>query len=436
MASGDVLTGDFKATPYWWDLAPRPEGTEAGPPAEAETVIVGAGNVGLSAALTLARHGSDVVVLDAEAAGHGASTRNAGYLGRQVWHKYGEMVPKLGRERAAEVCRAAIAAHDYASSLIEKEQIACFYRNTGRFIATPSKRVFDSLARDLAMMREDGVPVDAEMVEPDEAPAVYRKGRYHGGQILRGNGTIHPGLYHAGLLERATREGAQIIGHCPVQAIERAGSGFRISTPRGTVRAGHVIVATNGYTPKAAQWLRRRVVPVDAFMIATEPLPPERVEDIAPGARPMLEHRYSPCWLRPNEDGTRILFGGLSAEPPADLERKARTLRDAMVHIVPALEGVKISHCWTGKTAFTFDMMPHTGSHDGVEYAMGWCGSGVPMGTYLGHKTALRVLGDPEAKSAFDGRPFPTKPFYTGRPWFMPLAVAWHKRKDRKLFKG
>ena len=298
MAS-DVVTADFKPTPYWWDLAPRPEPTEAGPPAEAEVVIVGAGNVGLSAALTLARRGREAVVLDAEAAGHGASTRNAGYLGRQVWHKYGEMVPKLGRERAAEVCRAAIAAHDFAASLIEKEQIACFYRNTGRFIAAPSKRVFDGLARDLAMMREDGVPVDAEMVEPEAAPTVYRKGRYHGGQILRGNGTIHPGLYHAGLLERAARDGAQIVSHCPVQAIERAGSGFRISTPRGTVRAGHVIVATNGYTPKAARWLRRRVVPVDAFMIATEPLPSERVEEIAPGARPMLEHRYSPCWLRP-----------------------------------------------------------------------------------------------------------------------------------------
>ena len=176
MASSAVLTEDFKPTPYWWDLAPRPEPTEAAPPAEAETVIVGAGNVGLSAALTLARHGSDVVVLDAEAAGHGASTRNAGYLGRQVWHKYGEMVPKLGRERATEVCRAAIAAHDYASSLIEKEQIACFYRNTGRFIAAPSKRVFDGLAHDLAMMREDGVPVDAEMVEPEAAPPAYRKG--------------------------------------------------------------------------------------------------------------------------------------------------------------------------------------------------------------------------------------------------------------------
>ena len=101
MASSAVLTEDFKPTPYWWGLAPRPEPTEAGPPAEAETVIVGAGNVGLSAALTLARRGREAVVLDAEAAGHGASTRNAGYLGRQVWHKYGEMVPKLGRERAA-----------------------------------------------------------------------------------------------------------------------------------------------------------------------------------------------------------------------------------------------------------------------------------------------------------------------------------------------
>ena len=436
MVGGGALTENFKITPYWWDLAPRPEITDEAPPSDAEVVIVGAGNVGLSAALTLARRGREPLVLDAEAAGHGASTRNAGYLGRQVWYKYGDMVPKLGRERAAEVCRAAIAAHDFAASLIEREQIACYYRNTGRFIAAPSKRVFDGLARDLAMMREDGVPVDAEMVAPDEAPPAYRKGHYHGGQSLRGNGTIHAGLYHAGLLERAARDGARIIGHCPVQAIERERRGFRVSTPRGTVKAGHVIVATNGYTPKAAQWLRRRVVPVDAFMIATEPLPEDRVEHIAPGMRPMVEHRHSPCWIRPNEDGTRILFGGLSAEPPPDLEQKARYLRDAMVQIVPSLEGVKISHCWTGKTAFTFDMMPHTGSHDGVEYAMGWCGSGVPMGTYLGHKTALRVLGDAEAASPFDGRPFPTMPFYTGRPWFLSLAVAWNKRKDRKLFRG
>lgn len=272
--TSDVLTDDFRATPYWWDLAPRPEDNGAPPPAEGEVAIVGAGNVGLSAALTLACRGTDVVVLDAEAAGHGASTRNAGYLGRQVWYKYGDMVPKLGRERAAQICRTAINAHDYAASLIEREQIACFYRNTSRFITAPSKRVFDGLRRDLAMMQDDGVPADAEMIEPDHAPPAYRKGRYHGGQILRGNGVIHAGLYHAGLLERAAR----IVGHCPVQAIERGGGVFRVTTPRGTVRGGRVIVATNGYTPRAAQWLRRRVVPVNAFMIATEPLAQDRID--------------------------------------------------------------------------------------------------------------------------------------------------------------
>ena len=205
MASSDVLTADFKATPYWWDLAPRPEPTEAGPPAEAETVIVGAGQRRpLRRAYARAAGAGRRWWLDAEAAGHGASTRNAGYLGRQVWHKYGEMVPKLGRERAAEVCRAAIAAHDYASSLIEKgadRLLLSQHRALHR--GAVQARVRRPRVRDLAMMREDGVPVDAEMVEPDEVPAVYRKGRYHGGQILRGNGTIHAGLYHAGLLERA-----------------------------------------------------------------------------------------------------------------------------------------------------------------------------------------------------------------------------------------
>jgi glycine/D-amino acid oxidase-like deaminating enzyme len=227
-----------------------------------------------------------------------------------------------------------------------------------------------------------------------------------------------------------------VIGHCPVETIERDGAGFLVTTPKGRVRAGHVIVATNGYTPRATGWLRRRIVPVDAFMIATEPLPAAMIEEVMPGGRPMIENRYNPSWLRPSHDGTQILFGGASEEAPKALPRKAEQLHAMLADMAPVLRDVKLTHCWTGKTGFTFDMLPHTGSHDGVEYAMGWCGAGVPMGTYLGHKTALRVLKDPEARTVFDGRPFPTKPFYTGNPWMMPLVVAWYRRKDRKLFQG
>lgn len=435
MANG-VLTEDFKATPYWWDLAPRPEVTDAALPAKAEVVIVGSGNVGLSSALTLTRAGREVIVIDAEAAGHGASTRNAGYLGRNVWYKYGDMVEKIGREQAGIVARESIAAHDFAVALIQNEQIACHYRDSGRFIAAPSKMMFDKMSKDLALMKKDGIPVDAEMISPEQQPAAYVQGRYHGGQILRGNGVIHAGLYHKGLLDRAQSQGARIFGNCPAESIERDGTGFRVVTPRGTIQAGHVIVATNGYTPRAAGWLRRRIVPVDSFMIATEPLPPDLIEQVLPQGRPMIENRYTPCWMRTNEDGTRILFGGTSAEPPKHLPDKALHLHQVMSEIAPVLKDVKVSHCWTGKTAFTFDMLPHTGSHEGVEYALGWCGAGVPMGTYLGHKTALRVMGDPDAASAFDGRPFPTKPFYTGSAWMLPLVVQWYKHKDRKLMRG
>ena len=229
MAS-DVLTDDFKSVPYWWDLAPRPEVSDERPPAEAEVVIVGgAGNVGLSAALTLARRGRQAVVLDAEAAGHGASTRNAGYLGRQVWYKYGDMVPKLGRERAAQVCRTAIDAHDHTAALIEKEQIACFYRNTGRFIAAPSKRVFDGLAQDLATMQADGLPVDAEMAAPDAVPAAYRKGCYHGGQILRGNGVIQRASTTRGCWSapRATAHASLATARCRPSSARAAPSASR-----------------------------------------------------------------------------------------------------------------------------------------------------------------------------------------------------------------
>ncbi len=102
-----------------------------------------------------------------------------------------------------------------------------------------------------------------------------------------------------------------------------------------------------------------------------------------------------------------------------------------MLKVFPGLADVRLSHCWTGNMGFTFDKLPHSGRHEGVWYATGLCGVGIPMGTYLGHKTALKVLGDPAGETAFDGRPFPTIPFYAGDPWFLPLTVGWFNLRDR-----
>ena len=114
-----------------------------------------------------------------------------------------------------------------------------------------------------------------------------------------------------------------------------------------------------------------------------------------------------------------------------DLEAKAREMHRAMAELFPDLARVRAEFCWSGRMGFSFDTLPHLGVADGVHYAMGYCGSGVPMGTYLGHKAALKVLGDAGGHTAFDELPFQTRPFYDGEPWFLAGAVLWYRLMDR-----
>ncbi len=429
--SESIFTAEFKETPYWWDAAPRPTLPEAALPATADAVIVGSGQVGLSAALTLARGGRDVLVLDAEAAGHGASTRNAGYVGRTLWSKFARLQAALGTARAVALCNEAVAAHDYVVRLIEDEQIACRYVDCGRFIAAETRGQYEALERDLEAMARHGVAIDADMVPAAEQHREIGSDYYLGGMVLRGTGALHPGLLHEGLLERVRNAGAAVVDNTPVLAIERDGGRFTVATPRGAISARDVIVATNGYTGKPTPYIARRIIPTPAYMIATEPLGPETMKRLLPTGRTMIDSKINIFWARPSPDGERLLFGCRTGLREDDLKRKARRMRGDMLRVFPQLAGVRLGHCWTGNMGFTFDKLPHSGVHEGVHYATGLCGVGIPMGAYLGHKTALRVLGAPGAATAFDGRPFPTVPFYTGDPWFLPFTMAYYNLRDR-----
>ena len=91
-----------------------------------------------------------------------------------------------------------------------------------------------------------------------------------------------------------------------------------------------------------------------------------------------------------------------------------------------------VSHSWMGFVAYTFDQLMHTGTHDGIHYAAGYCGSGVGMASFLGMKLGLKVLGHPDGKTAFDNLPFPTRPYYTGYPWFLAAAISYYRWLDRR----
>jgi glycine/D-amino acid oxidase-like deaminating enzyme len=196
------------------------------------------------------------------------------------------------------------------------------------------------------------------------------------------------------------------------------------------VRARDVIVATNGYTGTLTPWLRRRVIPIGSYIIATEPLDPEVMDRLFPTQKVVSDTRKVVYYYRPSPDRTRIVFGGRVTSGETSPLRSGGMLRADLIGIFPELKDVRISHSWMGFVAYTFDELSHIGKHDGVHYAMGYCGSGVGMASYLGTRIGQQVLGLEEGRTALDGFRFQTRPLYSGKPWFLPMAVAYYRWRD------
>jgi glycine/D-amino acid oxidase-like deaminating enzyme len=135
-------------------------------------------------------------------------------------------------------------------------------------------------------------------------------------------------------------------------------------------------------------------------------------------------------YYRPSPDRTRILFGGRVSWNETDARFSALKLKAEVARLFPELAEVRVSHSWMGFVAYTFDTLMHIGRHEGVHYAMGYCGSGVGMASYLGMKLGLKVLGKPEGKTAFDDLSFPSRPYYFGYPWFLAPAIVYYRWKD------
>jgi glycine/D-amino acid oxidase-like deaminating enzyme len=429
--SADIFAPGFKTDPYWWEAAPRPQEPEKPLSVETDVVIVGSGYTGTSAALTLARGGRRVLLLDAEAPGYGASSRNAGYVGRNLWHKFEPLARKFGREAGKQLASQAVEAHNYTVRLIETEQICCHFNYCSRFIAAHTPSHYKKLSKDYEMLRAMGIKMSIEMVSREQQRSEIGSDRYHGGMLLHDTGSVHPGLYHLGLLDRAAASGAEVHGRTKVTNIDRDRDGrFSVTTSRGMVRASDVIVATCGYSGPEVKWFQRRILPIRLFQIATEPMSRAMLDRLIPRSRTILDSKINIYWIRRSPDDTRIILGGRTGKEEGGLIGKARALHGVMTEVFPELKDVKITHCWEGQTGFTFDELPHIGVHDGIHYAMGYCGVGMPMGTYLGHKVGLKVLRKPEGQTPFDGRPFPGRPYYRNKPWFLPFVIAYFNFTD------
>ena len=426
---------DCALRPYWWGAGEGPPSLTGEPPSAlpqaVDAAIVGGGYTGFSAALTLARAGRSVAVLEARVPGFGCSSRNGGLLGPS-FHKLGYqgLRASVGEAAARDILAESMDALTFVKDLIDTEALDCGFHAQGRFRGAARPAHYEELARQAEDLRA-AVGLAFDMVPRDEQRSEIGSDLYHGGIVYHQDGHLHPARFHRALGARALSAGARLFAGTPVSALRREGEGFELAVADGRLRARQVLLATNGYPDKAFAYHRRRVIPLRSAMIATEPLGAGRMKELSPRNRGFGDTSRLVLYYRPSPDGERMVFGGRAFDIADRADRYAPDLYRLMTRVVPQLQGVALTHAWSGTVAYTFDHAPHIGQIGGVHFAMGYCGSGVGRATYFGRKAALKMLGDPEGRTSLDGLAFPTRPLYYGYPWFLPPLLRWHSLADR-----
>ena len=391
--------------------------------------MVGAGFTGVSAARVLAERGASVAVLDAQSLGWGASTRNGGMMIVGLKHGPEVLVKQYGEELGRRLFDTSLEANRYVEELITREGVDCDYRRYGHLTAAFKPKDYGSLEREAEFL-EHHFGHTTRLVAPGAISEELDSPLYHGGVVDESSAGLHPAKYFGAIARLASQAGATLHPNVAVTAIERAEGGFSVRTARGDIRARNVLIATNGYTGAAFPEFQRCVIPMGSYIVVTERLDPAMAERIIPKGRMIIDTKHVLYYFRRTADD-RLLFGGRASFAPTSVERSREILTQAIAKVYPQLKGVRIEYAWKGNVAFTFDLLPHIGRHNnGMHYAMGFCGHGVAMGSYLGAQIGAMIASDEAPAPPFASIPIETRFFYSGKPWFLPFVGWWYRILD------
>jgi glycine/D-amino acid oxidase-like deaminating enzyme len=356
---------------YWHDTIEMPLGHETIPlPEKVDVAIIGGGFTGLSAALTLAKRGARVSVLEAKTIGWGASSRNGGMVLTGLKIAMQTAINRYGRDFARRLFQRSLDTIDTVETLCKEEGIDCGFARTGHLLAANKAKHYSLLVEEAEFMdKEFGHPV--YLVPRRTQREEIGSDLYYGGLVDEASAGLNPAKYVTGLACAAEKAGAALHARAQVLRLGRRGKRFLVETERGSLQAENVLVGTNGYIDSAVPDLRRRIMPLGSFIIATEPLPDELAQQLIPHHRMIFDFKHFINYFRLSEDN-RMVFGGRAAFFPENeqtVRRSAAILQRQMIEVFPQLRDVQVEYVWGGTLGFAFDLMPHAGEMNGIFYA-------------------------------------------------------------------
>jgi gamma-glutamylputrescine oxidase len=394
----------------------------------ADVAVVGGGYMGLSAALHLAEKGLSVVVLEAHRVGFGASGRNGGQVGSgqrqdQVW-----LEKTVGRDHARRLWDMAEDSKALVRDLIDRHGMpVTFYPGVAHACYSDAETreahgYADKLARDYGYTQ-------IERLDRAGIRRLIGSTSFTGGEIDRGAGHIHPLNFAIGLAKAASLAGARIHEESEVLAFT-PGPKAVLKTAAGSVTADHVILAGNGYIGGLEPTYPSRVMPINNFILATEPLG-ERARDVLAEPVAVADSNFVVNYWRLSEDN-RLLFGG-GESYGYRFPDILKTVRAPMLKIYPQLADVKITHGWGGTLAITMNRMPALmRPHPNVLAGSACSGHGVALSTLTGKLLAETVAGDASGFDLLASIPQPRFPGGATLRWpLLVLAMTWYSMRDR-----
>lgn len=395
----------------------------------ADVCIVGGGYTGLSAALHLAEAGMEVVLLEAHRVGFGASGRNGGQLGSGQRMDQEGLESLMGETESRKLWQLGEEAKDLVKSLIARHDIDCHLKPGVAWTGSSHGEV--KHLHDYGRHLQERYGYDQlEILDQSACHAMCPSPDYKGGFLDHGAAHLHPLNYALGLARAADAAGAKIYEQSEALEISE-GAKVKLRTAAGTVTADHLILACNGYLGGLNRQVAARVMPINNFVVATEPLG-DRATEVLTRDVAVADSKFVVNYFRLSRD-KRLLFGGGESYGyrfPVDI---AATVRKPMSQIFPHLRDVRIDYAWGGTLAITMQRMPWLARlGPNVLSASGYSGHGVGTATHAGQLMAMAVQGEGDGFDTMSRVPTPAFP---GGPRLrsplLALAMTWYALRDR-----